>query len=58
MADIKKVYQVAVEMGNSPAVVKSITFKQSQKPKQEGFGLFDQIGYPKDVGGQRLLLSC
>ena len=40
MADIKNVYQVAEEMGNSPAMVKKHYFRLSLKLKPPGFGVF------------------
>jgi predicted transcriptional regulator len=42
MADIKNVYQVADEMGNSPAMVKNITSKRGQKLKRVGSGRLNQ----------------
>jgi hypothetical protein len=37
MADIKKVYQVAVEMGNSPAMVKKHYFQAVTKAESGRF---------------------
>jgi len=42
MADIKNVYKVAGEMGNSSAMVKNIIFRLWQKLRQLGFGILDQ----------------